>query len=74
MSDESVPPEFVFRLLILMDGEGNISLRGHVHDLGLAYAAIELAKDALRRHHAPAYESAIKKATLLDMPPNGGIS
>ena len=71
MSDtESNPSDRLFRLTILMDGDGNVRLEGHIGDLTLAYGAIELAKDALRLHHAKQNAPRIHRVPL--MPPFGG--
>jgi hypothetical protein len=41
-----------FQLQIIMDPEGGVQLTGSINNLYLAYGALEMAKDALRKYHA----------------------
>lgn len=55
-------------LTITMDQAGNVQVEGAIHNLYLAYAALEMAKDALRRWHAERNEQRVQIADALTLP------
>jgi len=61
----------LFRLTIIMDGDGGIRLEGVIGNLPLAYGALELAKDALRRYHAEKNKPRIQAPSGMHFPFGG---
>ncbi len=72
-SDNGNKQKQKFQLILTMNANGDIQVEGSIGNLMLAYAALELAKDALRQHHQEQNAPRVQPATgPLPQSPFGG--